>query len=242
MALPTQKTPPKSDFRDMLTLLYGLPGAGKSTLLSNADGALFMATEPGLNSLEVFQQPITSWRDFNNTACDILEGGHDYRSIIIDTADNAVKFCSEFICEQWKIKHPSDLPMGKGWSLITNEFMRVINSLALGGYGVYLVSHAKTEEIKTRTGTYTRTVPTLSGKSGEGIVGLVDMIFFMDSDETEGSEGAVIPQTVLRTKPSQYYVAKDRTGRLPDPFVIEYLSGPEDWKNLCKAFNPFYAE
>ena len=240
MPLPSQKTMPKADFRDMLTLLYGLPKIGKSTLLSNAPGALFLATEPGLNSLEVFQQPIASWPEFNNAVCDILDGGHDFRSIIVDTVDNALKFCSDHICEQWKIKHPSDLAMGKGWSLVTNEFMRVINQLALGGYGVYLISHAKTEEVKTRTGSYTRTIPTLTGKSGESIIGLVDIVLFMDADEVQGEDGVITTQTVLRTKPSQYHVAGDRSKRLPDPFVIEHMSGPEDWDALCRAFNPFY--
>ena len=217
MALPQEKTPPKTNFGEMLTLLYGRPKIGKSTLLSNAPGALFLATEPGLNSLEVYQIPITCWQEFNNAACDVLAGGHDFKSIIIDTADWALNYCQQYICEQWKIKHPGDLPRGKGWSLITTEFMRVVNSLTNSGYGVYITSHAKDEEVEIRTGTYTRTVPTLSGKSGEQISGLVDIILFMDNDEYKDESGVVVQQTVLRSKPARNYLAGDRSKRLPDP-------------------------
>jgi alpha-galactosidase len=61
MLLPTAKTPPKPNLADLTVLVYGPTKIGKSTWCSHADGALFLSTEPGLNSLEVFQTPIANW-------------------------------------------------------------------------------------------------------------------------------------------------------------------------------------
>ena len=61
--LPTTKTPPKTGLSDLTVLVYGQTKIGKTTLCSQAESALFLATEPGLNALDVFQAPILSWDD-----------------------------------------------------------------------------------------------------------------------------------------------------------------------------------
>ena len=69
--LPTKKTPPKQDLAGLTVLVYGPSKIGKSTWCSQADGALFLATEPGLNALEVFQTPITCWDDLLQACAEI---------------------------------------------------------------------------------------------------------------------------------------------------------------------------
>ena len=56
--LPITKSPPKHQLADLTVLLYGPSKIGKSTWCAQADGALFLATEPGLNALNVFQVAI----------------------------------------------------------------------------------------------------------------------------------------------------------------------------------------
>ena len=63
MPLPTTKTPPKTNMADLTILVYGATKIGKSTWCSHADHALFLSTEPGLNSLEVYQVAIRSWEE-----------------------------------------------------------------------------------------------------------------------------------------------------------------------------------
>ncbi len=161
MLLPTAKTPPKPDLADLTVLVYGATKIGKSTWCSNADGALFLSTEPGLNSLEVFQTPITSWEELLAACGEIAEGNHPFKTVIIDTVDNAYRMCAEHVCRKFKVEHEADLAYGKGYALVTNEFQRVLNKLAFMPYGLFLVSHSQNVEIETRTGKYTRTVPTL---------------------------------------------------------------------------------
>ena len=64
--LPTEKSPPKRNLADLTVLAYGPSKIGKSTWCSQAEGAVFLATEAGLNNLEVFQVPITRWEEFLN--------------------------------------------------------------------------------------------------------------------------------------------------------------------------------
>lgn len=220
--LPTQKPPPKPNLHDLSVLVYGPHKCGKSEFCSQADSALFLATEPGLNHLEVFQQPISTWDELLVAARDIAEGKHAFRTVIIDTVDNAYRMCAEYICQRNKIEHESDLEYGKGYSLVNSEFHRVLNKLALLPYGLFLVSHSQERDIETRTGKYTKVVPTLPDKARKLVLGLVDIILFCDLEPTTGPDGKPVYRRVLRTKPSAAYEAGDRTRRLPEVIDLNF--------------------
>lgn len=231
--LPTQKTPPKPNLNDLTVLVYGPSKIGKSTWCSQADGALFLATEAGLNNLDVFQAPIGSWDDLLAACKEIAEGKHTFKTVIIDTVDNAYRMCAEHVCQKFKIEHESDLGYGKGYALINNEFYRVLNKLALLPYGLFLISHSQDREIETRTGKLTRIVPTLPDKARKIVLGMVDIILFCDLDPTTGADGKPAHRRVIRTKPNTNYEAGDRTGRLPEvidldfaKFVAAFAQGP----------------
>jgi hypothetical protein len=113
MLLPTAKTPPKASLSDYTVLVHSRPKAGKSEFCSHADNALFLATEPGLNALEVYQVPITSWDDFLAACGEIAEGNHPFKTIVIDTVDLAYRMCSEYICRKFKIEHESDMVLAR---------------------------------------------------------------------------------------------------------------------------------
>ena len=191
---------------------------------SRAEDALFLATEAGLNSLDVFQQPIRTWDDFLGAAKELADGKHAFRTVIIDTVDNAYRMCAEHICQKFKIEHESDLEYGKGYALINNEFYRVLNRLALLPYGLFLVSHSQEKEIETRTGKYIKVVPTLPDKARQIVLGMVDVILFGDLEQTADADGKPAFRRVLRTKPSTRYEAGDRTGRLPDVLDLDFAA------------------
>jgi AAA domain len=220
--LPTAKTPPKPSLADLTVLWYGPTKIGKTSTCAHADGALFLATEPGLNALDVFQTPITSWDDLLNACAEIAEGKHPFRTIIIDTIDNAYKFCTDYVLKKHGIEHESDLGYGKGYALINNEFQRVLNKLAFLPYGLFLISHAKEIEVETRTEKYTRIVPTLPEKARKIVLGMVDMVLYCGLEEAKGEDGAQEFRRVIRTKPSLYYEAGDRTGRLPPTLDLDF--------------------
>jgi len=220
--LPKSKTPPVLSMEKQTVLLYGPAKFGKSTIAAGSPDAIFLATEAGLNHLNVFQVPINSWEDLLMAAKEIAEGNHAFKTVVIDTVDNAYRLCSESICAQHNIKHESDLGYGKGWSLVNGEFQRVLTKLSLLPYGLFLISHAIEREIESRTGNYTRTIPTLPDKARKIILGMSDFILFGDLEETPDGDGKMQPRRLLRTKPTKYYVAGDRTGRLPETIEATY--------------------
>ncbi len=68
--LPKSKTKRKETLNDLTALVYSPSKIGKSTWCSHAENALFLATEPGLNALEVFEAPITCWDDLLQACAD----------------------------------------------------------------------------------------------------------------------------------------------------------------------------
>jgi len=228
--LPTKTTPQKQNLADLTVLVYGRSKIGKSTWCSHSDGALFLATEPGLNALDVYQVPIRSWDELLAACSEIAEGKHPFKTVIIDTIDNAYRMCSDYICAKFKIEHESDLGYGKGWALINNELHRVLTKLAFLPYGLFLASHSVEKEIETRTGKFTRIVPTLPDKARKIVLGMVDLILYCDLDAVTDEEGETFYRRVMRTKPSPHYDAGDRTGRLPETIDL-------DFSKFIEAFN-----
>ncbi len=122
------------------------------------------------------------------------------------------------------------LGYGKGYALVNNEFQRVLTKLAFLPYGLFLISHAKEIEVDTRTGKYTRIVPTLPDKARKIVLGMVDQVLFCDLETATAEGGAESIKRVIRTKPSLYYEAGDRTGRLPETIDL-------DFRKFLDAFN-----
>lgn len=233
--LPTVKTMPKKNLADYTICLYGEPKIGKSTFASQFDNPLFLATEAGLNALESFQIPIASWDDFLEACALIAKGNHEFKTIVIDTVDNLTKFCSEYVCKKNNIQHESDLGYGKGWTLVKNEFLRVLTKLSLLSSGLILISHAKTEEIKTRTASINKTSPTLSNSFREIILGMADIILYAHTIQQTSKEGKVEEVRILRTKAAETYEAGDRTGRLPESLLFSYEAFKKAWDNKIEG-------
>src|SRR5690606_38728108 len=91
--LPTEKRKPKQRLEDFSILLYGSPKIGKSTFCSQMDHPLFLATEPGLEALEVYEVKVPDWKTFLQACAEISQGNHPFKTIVIDTVDNLWKAC-----------------------------------------------------------------------------------------------------------------------------------------------------
>ena len=149
-------------------------------------------------------------------ACKLVaQGDHPFKTIVVDTVDNAFKYCSEHVCAKHNIEYEGDMGHGKGWALVKNEWHRVLTRLASLPYGLILISHAQDKTIETRTGEYTKTQPSLPDRARNVVLGLVDMILYCDAVPRKDASGNVTIERVMRTKPHPTYEAGDRTGRLP---------------------------
>lgn len=222
VALPKEKTVPSRDLTAKTTLLYGPPKIGKSSLASKFPGAIFLECEPGLNELEVFKIPTYSWDAFKD-ACKLLaEGDHEFKTIVVDTVDNAFRYCTEAVNKQNDVKYEGDLAHGKGWAFVKNEWHRVLTKLASLPYGLVLISHAQDKQIETRTGKYIKTQSSLPDRARSVVLGLVDMILYCDTETVKGEDDSYTVHRVIRSKPHPTYEAGDRTGRLPEVFPLSF--------------------
>lgn len=218
--LPTAKSGPVQEANRITILLYGPGGIGKSTWASMAPDPLMLATEPGLNHLTAYKLQIEGWKDLLYACAKLAEGNPLYKTIVLDTVDNALLFCRAYVQERDRIADLGD-DNNKGHALVNNEFHRVMTKLAQLPYGLVLVSHSQEVEVKTRTKKYTKVVPTLSAKARQIVLQLVDVVLYCDLEVT--TEGDHTRETrVIRTKPTTEYEAKDRTGLLPESLPLEY--------------------
>ncbi len=227
--LPTTKRKVVIDPRGLNVLVYGAPGIGKSTLASEAEGAIFFATEDGVKSLEVFEYPCTSWKAVQDGYKELKEMSQDperpFRTIVIDTIDNLIQLASLDLCKAKGWEHESEGSYGLGFGLLNKKLKECLQSLAGmrdgngdPSYGLWMISHSQNIENEDRGRKWNQTVPSLSAGMRKTIEGFADLILFADVLWEEDSEEYV---RILRTKPSRGWIAKDRTGRLPEVVRME---------------------
>lgn len=222
MTLPTEKSALSLSPDRIKALLYGPPKIGKSTFASqiNPDHTLFIATEPGLGSLEVYEVPVRTWAEFRELGAELAKDPKQFKVLVIDTADELFRMCTDQVCADLGVKHPSDAEWGKGWDAVTNEFRLRVGKLVGLGLGVWFISHSQDREVKKKVGTKTVTQATLSKQARKFLIGFVDFIFLAD---WEGEEEA--DQRVLRTQGAEHHEAGGRVPPgakpLPDPLPLD---------------------
>ena len=223
MSLPTKQTSGKMAVSALRWLIYGPPGIGKTALGSGFPNAMFFATEKGYKALKVFKKDVLSWEDFKDSIDDIVEGDHEFKTVIIDTVDLLFDYCSQYVCDKLGIEHESEGEWGRGWSEVKKEFTRVVNKLMQTKYGVIFISHTRGDKITTQLEEITKTVPTLSNQARKILLPLVDTIGCMKYRSHKVGKGKYEEQLVISFKPTQYVEAKDRTGLLPDQLKLHVI-------------------
>jgi len=222
--LPTKKNTPIDDPLRYSILLYGPTKVGKTTFASHAPDAVFLATEPGTKALEVYSVPVESWATLLSALGELAAGKHPFKTVVIDTIDNAYQFCQEHVCRENGWAHPSDGPYGKGFSAVAGEFKRVLLKLANLPYGIILISHSQDKEVETRIGKYSKTTTTLPESARKIVMGLMDLVLLCDLQVGQGEDGAYTQRRIIHTKASAGWDAGDRTGRLPEVLPLDYGS------------------
>jgi hypothetical protein len=229
MPIPKSKTPPVMDVQRKKILLHAFPKFGKSTWAASIPDSIFLATEPGLGSIEAMRWEdergnyvIGTWEELLRATKEVVESGR-FHTVILDGVDGAWELCREYVCRQHNEQYHTDgkLGYGKGLTLINNEVRRYLTRLGMLNMGVILLAHTVNEMVNTRTGEIQRAVPNLPEKARRPLLGMMDMIFYGDFEmEHQGEERTV--RRVLRTKPHPAWEAGDRTGRLPETIPLSF--------------------
>ena len=168
------------DLSGYITYIYGAPKTGKTTLATQMPDALLLAFEKGYNALPgVMAQDITTWGEMKQVYRELKkpEVKAQFKSIIVDTVDEAAEMCQKYICQQKGIESLGDLGYGKGWGAFNTEFSEVFRGLTQLGYAVFFIGHDKEVNITSADGNVEKVVirPRLGGKASVIISGMADI-------------------------------------------------------------------
>ncbi len=107
--------------------LYGVDGIGKSTFAANAPSPIFIGAEDGTAHLDVtrFQRPET-WEDIMAAIGVLYEQEHDFKTLVLDTADWAEDFARQSVCQEHQVTGIESLGYGKGFTYTAEKFITLL--------------------------------------------------------------------------------------------------------------------
>jgi hypothetical protein len=196
--------------------------------------AMFLFCEPGGKALSVYGRAVKNWKELKGYVRLICKD-KTFENVVVDTADYAYEYCSDYVCKKMGIDHPSDEAWGKGWKAVKAEIAGEVNRLLHSGKGVIFISHSRDEEVKKSDGdTYNKTASTLPGQAKDLLEGLVDIWAYYTYHREE---------RVLIIRGDDYVDAGHRVeGRFnyPDGTPIKRIpmgsTKEEAYKNFVSAF------
>lgn len=170
------------DLTGYITYLYSAPKVGKTSLARDM-GALILACEDGTRAIAgAYVMPIRSWADIRTVMRSLkdVRMKERYKAIAIDTLDIAASLCEKYVCSQLNISTLGEGGWAKnGWATFKKEFEEVFRTIALEGYAVLFISHAKEKSFTKPDGTeYTKIVPTVSESVNNIVKGMSDIIAY----------------------------------------------------------------
>lgn len=223
--LPKKKSYGGFTIEKIRLMLFGLWGVGKSTFASKFQNAVFIGTDRGLEGLDVYKKYISSWEEFLELVEEILDGDHNFQTVIIDTIDNLWKFCETYCRNKYNVDHQSELKWSKGWTLFRQEFEEPVLKLSISEYGLIFISHEKDKEISKKK-IYTKTGPSLPNQAMGVVAPFIDIIGHCCVDEINDKE-----RRFIEFEQTPYLEVKDRTGLMPARMPLRYAEFKKCFKN-----------
>ena len=240
-------------YRPVFFCLYGPPGVGKSTFASEMPDPIFIQTERGLDQITVPKFPVPkTFIEFFGQLNALDKEEHDYKSIVIDTADALELLIWQRVCDEGKVKSMEEYSApgnpggsyGKGYVRARELWTGVLKQLTEMSerFNIALIAHSHIRSINDPAlGTpYDTHEIKVHAKSGEIIKQMVDMLLFVqiettiqkDSPKAKRGRGIVSEDRIMRTAPGTGFEAKNRFN-LESPMEFS-------WDALKEGINKFY--
>lgn len=228
-------------------VIHGDHGVGKSTFCSQAPNPIFLRTEDGLAGIDTNALPVCSdLETFMNQLAAIEQGRHDFKSLVVDSADWLERLIHEYVCKQHNVKTVEAAAggYGKGYQEALNYWREILNTLdrisANRGMVILLICHSKLVTVADpEFEDYDKYKLKLhTPKSGNGsqdvllewadLVGFAKIRYSVGGGEVVKSEvkkfkGNVASDRVLCVTETPAYVAKNRY-RLTNEIPLSYQS------------------
>ena len=220
LSLPKEPVLDNKDMRHLKVMVYGPPGIGKSTYFNQAKGVFTLSTDSGLKFISSMHRQVDSWGTFKKYVKLLqTERPKQYTAICIDLIDTLCRMCTKNVCEKRGIQHLSDEQWGKAFDIAQTEFEAEMEKLfGLTQYGLFIVSHSKEVERKTRFSSLTKLEPTIPKQGFKIIYPVLDILAYYGFDSETGSDDSLARRMYFQ--PTETMEAKDRTGLLPESIRI----------------------
>lgn len=210
--------------RPQKAVIFGPEGIGKSTLAAQFPAPVFLDTEGGTHHLDVARLPAPkTWADVVAAIAALATEAHDFKTLVIDTADWLEKLLIDHVCKAANKASIEDFGYGKGYVVLAEEFAKFLASLdPLLRRGMHVLFLAHTKIVKFEqpdaAGAYDRYELKLSKQVGPLMKEWCDLLLFgnyftkvaeNDSGRKRGVGGR---ERKLYTTHSAAWDAKNRHG------------------------------
>lgn len=180
VSLPTEKNTPSNKMEDYCWLIYGPKLIGKTSLAAQFPGALILEFEQAARHVSAYKFPCPSWAHLLRAGELLSKGGHEFKTVVIDTGFEAYSRCMEHVCAVNNIQHPGGQnDYGASWKKVSDEFRRIHMLFQSLGITLTIICHEKLKECETRAGQrFDQTVPNLPGQADDFYRSIVDNIVY----------------------------------------------------------------
>lgn len=239
-------------------LIYGIEGAGKSTLFAGAPNPLWLDIEDGTSRLDITRYPFRdgsdghvpySYGEVLTALDDLATAPHDYKTLVIDTADRLEALLWKFICQRdskpgkEQLTSVESYGYGKGYQVAVDEWRSLCAKLdrlrTAKGMSVVMLAHSLIRNFKNpEASDYDRYQLAVNEKAAGFLKGWSDVVGFLrfeegasKAGERERARGWSTGRRMLCLSRSAAFDAKGRGG-MPDELEIP---STDPWAALAAA-------
>jgi replication-associated recombination protein RarA len=206
--------------RPYKALIYGPPGVGKSELANSAEKPFFFDIEKSIHHIDCTSVEINSTDDILD-AIKIFLSSPDYKTAIFDTTTALQDILIGSLLKNNAKKSLEDFGYGKGYSLLSNEWVKIIkyaNYLVSKGRNVIFVGHSEVKQFKNPAGEdFDKYQIQIDKRSQGSLVNNMDLVLFMDwrvtisdDDGLGAKKGVGTGERVIYTEERPAFTAKNR--------------------------------
>lgn len=187
---------------------------GKTTVGCDMPKPFYLRFEQGINAIDgVPYAPLTSWSDFKKVNKQLTDPKNLdnvkelYTTLIFDTIDVAIKWCSQYVCATQGVTRLNDGNNGYGlWQEYENEWFKEINKLTNAGFALYFISHSeeKKQHDPITNEEYTQMCPKGDKRTIDPVLDLVDFIGYVKSNGFDES-GDEIPSSIYFANTKEFF-------------------------------------
>lgn len=221
--------------RGVKTVIYGPEGIGKTSLAAQMPNPVFFDTEHGSDSMDVVRADgVETWADLIAAIDELTEMPDEaVKTIVIDTADRAEQWCTDFVLKKYGQTSIEGFGYGKGYTYLAEAWSDLLIRLeraAIRGKHTVLIAHAQMRKFEQpdEMGAYDRWELKLSKKIAPITKEWADLLLFLNYKTNVVTTGAMNQtkkviggKRVMYTAHHPCWDAKNRHS-LPDEMPLDY--------------------